>query len=207
MDYPPCRSIQTIKECTLQRIQVALSDMESSRGRTYAKIKKTSAECDGMTAKECILAKTKIVAEARDQSYIDKNRGACQGNQKLNKKAFVSMLGAPSFPKKATTSNAELEAARALEALDDNGGDFRRTASSLGITVQSLKRKLNPAQPAADPYDETGSPNGKRRYFEKLTAPWRITSFNTSNGEVCVDVTSKSNVAHLSANVQASKNY
>lgn len=138
----------------------------------------------------------------RESSYQERNKGACQGNQKLNKKAFISMLGSSSFSRPlVAASNADLEAARITKAVEDQGGNQRRAANILGISIQTLERKLSPPAPSAASYDEIGSPNLTRRYFENLTAPWKITSFNTSNGEVCAEIASKSTVVHVSAKV------
>ena len=138
----------------------------------------------------------------RESSYQERNKGACQGNQKLNKKAFLSMLGPSSYSRPpVAASNAYLEAARITKAVEDQGGNQRRAANILGISIQTLERKLSPLAPSAASYDEIGSPYLTRRYFEKLTAPWKITSFNTSNGEVCAEIASKSTVVHVSAKV------
>ncbi|NBT58147.1 hypothetical protein EBT16_05120 [bacterium] len=159
----------------------------------------------GQTYKECALERAMLSASRRESSYHERNRGACQGNQKLNKKAFISMLGSPSFSRPSVAaSNAELEAARVAKVLEEQGGDQRKAAAALGITIQTLKRKLSPPEPSKTPYDEEGSPNLTRRYFEKLKSPWKITSFNTSNGEVCAEITSPSAVVHVSATVSVS---
>jgi len=159
----------------------------------------------GKTQKQCVLEKAMLLASRRDSSYQERNKGVCRGNQNLNKKAFISMLGSPSFSRPAlAASNADMEAARVRKVLEDQEGDLRKTASTLGITIQTLKRKLSPSKPSPDSYDEKGSPNLTRRYFENLTSPWNITSFNTSNGEVCAEIISKSTVVRVSAKVQVS---
>jgi len=116
------------------------------------------------------------------------------------------MLGSSSYSRPPlAASNADLEAARIAKTVEEQGGDQRRAANALGISIHTLKRKLSPPAPSDASYDEKGSPNLTRRYFENLTAPWKITSFNTSNGEVCAEIASKSTVVHVSAKV--SKNY
>lgn len=160
----------------------------------------------GQTQKECIREQSMLSLSGRESSYQERNKGACQGNQKLNKKAFISMLGSSSYSRpQVAASNADLEAARITKAVEDQGGDHRRAAYALGISIHTLVRKLSPPAPSATSYDEKGSPNLTRRYFENLTAPWKITSFNTSNGEVCAEIASKSTVVHVSAKVF--KNY
>lgn len=160
----------------------------------------------GQTQNECIREQSMLSLSGRESSYQERNKGACQGNQKLNKKAFISMLGSSSYSRPpVAASNADLEAARITKAVEDQGGDQRKTANALGISIHTLKRKLSTPAPSAASYDEKGSPNLTRRYFENLTAPWKITSFNTSNGEVCAEIASKSTVVHVSAKV--SKNY
>lgn len=145
-----------------------------------------------------------LLSRKRDSSYHERSMGACQGNQKLNKKAFISMLGSSSHSRlPVVASNADLEIARVMKAIEDQGGDRRRAASTLGISIHTLKRKLSPPAPSAASYDEKGSPNLTRRYFENLESPWKITSFNTSNGEVCVEINSASTV-HVSAKVSVS---
>lgn len=157
----------------------------------------------GQSYKECARERSLLSASRRESSYHERNKGACQGNQRLNKKAFISMLGSPSFSRPAVAaSNADLGAARVMKVIEEQGGDERKAAAILGITFQTLKRKISPPKAAAATYDEQGSPNLTRRYFENLTSPWRITSFNSSNGEVCVEITSPYKVVHTSATVK-----
>lgn len=157
------------------------------------------------TQKECVLERSMLSLRGRESSYQERNKGACQGNHKLNKKAFISMLGSSSYARPSVAAtNADLEAARVMKAIEDQGGDQRKAAAALGISIHTLKRKLSPPAPSAASYDEKGSPNLTRRYFENLSSPWKITSFNTSNGEVCAEIKSASTVVHVSAKVSVS---
>lgn len=118
---------------------------------------------------------------------------ACSSNEKLNPKAFLSMLGAKKFTKPNLSplsylKNQEIENIKKL--LEQNDGNKRVTASMLGITVSSLKRKLNMQNPITETIsdDQIGSPNASRRYFENLKIDWKITSFDIATREVCVNL-------------------
>lgn len=118
------------------------------------------------------------------------------------------MLGAvPHSRAYAVAGNSSMEAARVMKEIENQGGDQRKTAAILGMTLRSLRSKLSPPSPNPALFDEQGSPNLTRRYFESLTSPWSIKNFNPSNGEVCIDMSSKSGIAHLSAKVQVPKSY
>jgi hypothetical protein len=130
-------------------------------------------------------------------------KNACSGTEKLNKKAFVSMLGAKKFIKpnfSPKSSFVEQEKQRVKKLLSDNNNNKQKTAAQLGISVSSLKRKLegwdNQVEVIND--DQLASPNPARRYFENLTTDWRITSFSYETREVCVDLNSKSGTVRLS---------
>lgn len=205
MEYPPCKNGQTLKDCMQQRVNAALSEMDSGRG-TNRRAKKSSLACPSENSSKCTLKKAINLTRTRDSSYLERKKGACQGDKRLAKKAFISMIGPPSFSSAVSTAgNAEVQAAKILTTIEEQGGDIRKASAILGITIQSLKRKLNPAQSAAVPYDESGSTNLTRRYFENLKSDWEIVSFNTFNGEVCVDARSKSTVTRLSATIKALK--
>lgn len=131
------------------------------------------------------------------------NRKACSGNEQLNKKAFLSMIGAskfvkPNFNYKNSFKNQEIKKIKKL--LLDNEGNKQKTAAMLGISVSSLKRKLNNYENTVEIIndDQIQSPNLSRRYFENLKEDWEIVSFNYQTREVCVDINSKSGTVKLS---------
>lgn len=115
---------------------------------------------------------------------------ACQGFNKLNKKAFLEMLGR----KKYQNSSAIVPLQEKIKintqvALEQNNGNLFKTASQLKISVSSLQRKLNYQESAPKPsFDAEYSPNSKRKFFEKIQKPWNIISFDIKNKEVCVEI-------------------
>jgi hypothetical protein len=117
----------------------------------------------------------------------------CTSNDSLNKKAFLSMLGAKKFIKPNINNltylkNQEIKNIKKL--LEDNQGNKQVTASLLGITVSSLKRKLNTPNSIVETIsdDQLASPNPARRYFENLKIDWKITSFDYNTREVCINL-------------------
>jgi len=137
-------------------------------------------------------------------------RQACQGDLNLNKKAFLSMLGAskfikPNFNPLNTYKNQEI--ARIKKLLADNNGNKQKTAAMLGISIASLKRKLNTTDSTVEfiSDDQLASPNASRRYFENLKTDWQIVSFNSKTREVCVDLNSKYNPVRASVIVSSLK--
>lgn len=162
------------------------------------------AECN--QDENCYLKRTKKLLMSRNSSYEERTRGACLGSEKINKKAFVSMLGSAAFSSPPVTANSEVQADLLRTKIAENGGDLRKTANKLGMTIQTLLRKINPKDDSPKNYDETGSASPKRRYFERIES-WKITSFSSFNGEVCVDVNSNSTTTHLSATVPVLRTY
>lgn len=117
------------------------------------------------------------------------NKQACSGNERLNKKAFLSMIGANKFIKPKfnnSLKNKQIEEIKRL--LQENNGDKKVTASMLGITVSSLNRKLNYSDVEVINDDEVGSPNLSRRYFENLKIDWKISSFDSQTKQVCIEL-------------------
>lgn len=130
-------------------------------------------------------------------------QNACSGNEKLNKKAFLSMIGASKFIKPNFNANNSLknqEINKIKKLLSDNDGNKQKTAAMLGISVSSLKRKLNNFENTVETIseDQIQSPTPSRRYFENLKEDWEITSFNYQTREVCVDVKGRSGTVKLS---------
>lgn len=130
-------------------------------------------------------------------------KNACSGNEKLNKKAFLSMIGAskfvkPNFNPKSSFKNQEIEKIKKL--LSDNNGNERKTAAILGISISSLKRKLNNFENTVEIIneDQIQSPTPSRRYFENLKEDWQITNFDYQTREVCVDIKGKAGTVKLS---------
>lgn len=133
-------------------------------------------------------------------------KNACQGDLKLNKKAFISMLGAtkfvkPNFNPLNTLKNQEITKIKKL--LEENNGNKQKTAALLGISISSLKRKLDQSSVIIENIndDQLASPNSSRRYFENLKTDWQITSFNSQNKEVCIDLNNRSTTVRVSVNV------
>ena len=137
-------------------------------------------------------------------------KDACSGTEKLNKKAFVSMLGArkfikPNFNPKNYIGEQEKKKIESLLAL--NNGNKQKTAAQLGISVSSLKRKLSSWENQVEIIndDELQSPNPSRRFFENLKTDWQITSFSYQTREVCVDLNAKPGKVRLSVIVPPQK--
>ena len=130
-------------------------------------------------------------------------RNACSGNEKLNKKAFLSMIGAkkfikPNFNNKNSIKNKEIEKIKKL--LADNNNNKQITAAMLGISVSSLKRKLNNFENTIEVIndDQIKSPTPQRRYFENLKTDWEITNFDYQTREVCININAKAGTVKLS---------
>lgn len=132
--------------------------------------------------------------------------GACKGIQRLNKKAFLSMVGANKYtpPVGSVVSADLLKLEEIRQTLSENGGDFVAAARSLGTVPSRLKMKYNlllsreiATTVEGDPYSSTP----ERRFYEKLTRPWSITSFDPRKGEVCVEIDAGPSIAHLSSTV------
>jgi hypothetical protein len=131
------------------------------------------------------------------------NRKACSGNEKLNKKAFLSMIGVskfikPNFNFKNSIRNQEINKIKKI--LEENNGNKQKTAAMLGISVSSLKRKLNNYENIVEIIneDQIQSPTPSRRYFENLKTDWEITSFDYQTREVCININAKPGIVRLS---------
>lgn len=96
-------------------------------------------------------------------------RQACSVFERLSKATFLSMLGY---------------------------SPYQRQGGYTNDTFYVYKGKVY-----STPVNEEFSPNATRAYFEKLNSqniPWTITSFNSKNREVCVEIQSKSGLRELS---------
>jgi len=132
--------------------------------------------------------------------------GACNGNQRLRREAFLSMIGSSKISRPvldATIDEQQMAVLRKYVA--DAGGNVALAAARLGITPASLKRKLYRKDVTVLASDEVASTNPARRYFENLQVPWSVTNFDPSTGEVCTEIRSKSGTVRLSTTVRLFK--
>lgn len=164
--------------------------------------------CSTKTRSECILARAKDSLKNRPETSYDKReirRGACTGAGRLNKKAFLSMIGAKKYQSPEVMVNF-LDAQRLeglQKALDDNDSNIMLAAASLGISPSVFRKRYNALSAVVNSatIKEPASPTPERRFFENITNPWSITSFDTKTREVCVDIDSKSTTTHFSSKV------
>jgi hypothetical protein len=99
------------------------------------------------------------------------------------------MLGPARYRRPAAPETTRAsERARVLITVDYCDGDKKRAAAMLGITIESLNRKLEPSQSEAVPQDELASTNGTRRFFDGINANWQVTNFDPIKREVCTTV-------------------
>jgi hypothetical protein len=135
-------------------------------------------------------------------------RGACKGTDRLNKKALLSMIGPPRYTRPKNFSPFSgvqyQKKASTAEVLEQFDGNYKAAAASLGISMASLLRRLD-ADPGTAAQDEPRSVGSTRRYLEGLEVPWRITSFDASKREVCIDIQSGSGTVHLGVVVPSQK--
>lgn len=159
---------------------------------------KNYAECTAYAMRKALASR----ATPRPKDLV----GACKGTQRLNKKAFLSMVGAKKYTPRvdSVASVALLKLEEIRQTLSENGGDFAASARSLGTTPSRLRMKYNflLSQESAttvdgDPY----SPTPERRFYEKLARPWSIVSFDPRKGEVCVEIDAGPSIAHLASTV------
>jgi hypothetical protein len=164
--------------------------------------------CSDKTNAECILARAKDSLKNRPQSSYEQRqprKGACIGTDKLNKKTFLSMIGAKKYTPPGTTISF-LDAQRLAtmqDALDENDSNIMLAAASLGISPSVFRKRYNALSSVVNSttIQEPASPTPERRFFENVTNPWSITSFNPKTKEVCIDVQSSSVTTHFSSKV------
>lgn len=127
---------------------------------------------------------------------------ACQGHNKLNKKAFLEMLGRAKYQNSsAIVPLQEKIKINAQVALEQNNGNLFKTASQMKISVSSLQRRLNYQEPVQKPsFDANYSANPTRKFFEKIQKPWNIISFDIPTKEVCIEITGPVNT-YVSASI------
>lgn len=168
----------------------------------------TMQNCSTKTQAECILARVRDSLKNRPQASYDKRemrKGACAGVGELNKRAFLSMIGTKKYESPEVMVNF-LDAQR-LEtlqnALDENDSNIMLAAASLGISPSVFRKRYNSLSAVVNSatIKEPASPTPERRFFENVTNPWSITSFDPKTREVCVDIESKSTTTHFSSKI------
>lgn len=160
------------------------------------------------TYSECTLLKARESLKNRPEASYEQRqprKGACTGTSRLNKKAFLSMIGAKKYtPPNTTILSLDAQRLDVLQkALEDNGSNLMLAAASLGISPSVFRKRYNMLSTVVNSttIKEPASPTPERRFFENIRNPWSITSFNTKTREVCVDVRSKSTTTHFSSTV------
>ena len=164
--------------------------------------------CLTKTRSECILAKARDALKKRPETSYDKRearKGACTGTSRLNKRAFLSMIGAKKYESPEVMVNfLDVQRLENLQrALDENDSNIMLAAASLGISPSVFRKRYNALSAVVNSatIKEPASPTPERRFFENITNPWSITSFDTKTREVCVDIESKSTTTHFSSKV------
>jgi hypothetical protein len=124
-------------------------------------------------------------------------RNACSGRERLSKKSFLSMLNPPlkKRPEPPKTIRDQ-ERQRVLSAIEYCGGKKTTAASMMGITVESLNRKMNIT---ATDQQTANSPSGS--FFERMRSKWTITSFDSETFEVCAEVSLPHGKNYLSTKI------
>lgn len=130
------------------------------------------------------------------------NRQACSGTSRLSRPAFLEMVSTNKYEKFSLyeTSITELEKQKTLELLEENNGNINKTASILGISASSLKRKISAWHtPIVEPNKESTNPT--RNFYEKIPNPWGITSFDIDKKEVCIAIKTPHGINNLAHKV------
>lgn len=110
----------------------------------------------------------------------------CSGGLDVSERALLGMLGGGRFVRRGVVSDSEADKQRLRESVRVSGLDF--VASTEGLTKSSLKRKLAVTEEYPKSYDETGSANLGRRYLERSFGSWKVSGFEASSGEACVEM-------------------
>lgn len=171
------------------------------------------SNCQSDNKSDCFLFRVrKAIKEKMVSKDIQANpRQACKGTEKLNKIAFLSMIGAERYvpPKNSIISAEEIRLETLNNALKENNYDEQAAAYYLGMRLAVFKRRRNILSSIVNSTninEEPASPTPERRFFEKLNAEWNITSFNSITREVCVEVNNGKTVSHLSSFVPKQNN-
>lgn len=162
------------------------------------------AECTAQAVRRALATRG---ASPRPKEYA----GACKGTQRLNKIAFLSMIGAKKYtpPKGSTASAALMRLEELREKISESEGDMAAAARSLGITPSRLKARYNyllSQESMTTVEGDEYSAYPERKFYESLSRPWSITAFDPVAGEVCVDIEAGSTVTHLSSTVATRRN-
>jgi hypothetical protein len=147
-----------------------------------------------------------VLRNRPEQSYSQKNRnGACSGLDRLNKKAFLSMIGAEKYtPPNGLVFRDEEKLEELKKVLEENNSNVMLAAASLGIAPSVFRKRYNALSAVvslATSVKEPASPTPQRRFFENILKPWSITSFDPKKKEVCVDIQAGPITSHVSANI------
>lgn len=165
-------------------------------------------ECRQQSYQECLISKIKRSLKARKNSYDSRaTKNKCHGTEELNKIAFLSMIGVKRYstPKTIVVAREEERFEVLDKALKENNGDFQKAARSLEITSSVFKRRYNMLYSRVNSNainEETASPTPERRFFENLSNPWSIKSFDPETREVCIDVNAGATITHISSTIR-----
>lgn len=169
------------------------------------------AECTYSANSDCTLSRANKLARERGRTSYEArlsrvSSDACTGTQRLDKTAFLSMIGARKDYRATgfVVSNAEARLQEMKKALADSDNDIDAAASKLETTPSRFRARLNALSSVVESSiirDQPASPTPQRRYFEGLSTPWSIVAFDSTTREVCVDLKAKSGTSHLSVTV------
>lgn len=139
--------------------------------------------------------------------HIPVKNTACSGSSRLTKGGLLSLMGYSPFvsPPMTGPSLSEEKKQKILDVIDENGGNLNRSSVILGISASSLRRRI--AEWASR--DAAGTPSesvsSTRRFYEKISHPWSVTSFNPEKREVCIEIRTPSSSNHLAFTVPSTK--
>lgn len=163
--------------------------------------KKNYAECTAYAVRKALASRG---LTSRPKEFV----GACKGTQRLNKIAFLAMIGAERYtpPVGSVAYESLVRLAELRESLAENDGDPVATARSLGMQPSRFRAQYNyllTQESATTVRSDEYSSYPERKFYEKLDRPWSITAFDPRNGEVCVDIKTGPSTIHLSSTVKS----
>lgn len=127
----------------------------------------------------------------------------CLGSEKLNKQAFLSMIGIERFRKTNFTYSSLEQYKNNIQNKINYFQENTRTAGNyFGSTPTRIERKLKTTYPISE--SEEYSPSLTKKYLEK-NKNWTIRNFNSFNKEVCVEMKNKSTKIVFSVSIPSQK--
>lgn len=132
---------------------------------------------------------------------------ACSGSARLSRGSLLSMMGYGPFTPAPLNEPpiSEEKKERILAVIEENGGSINRAAVVLGISASSIRRRIAQWSTQETSAQTVGSVSPTRRFYEKISHPWGVKSFDPEKREACVEIRTPSSVNHLSFTVPSWK--